>query len=347
MEHGLFRREMLAEKNIKTVLCCYSDTTACGRYRVIDCYSDIKSDIKFIVSNDLSDAWLHKTGNDMVNACLLQRPSQPLQLRFLREFKAEGGIVVVDTDDDLLHIPASNPVFQFIKEPARTIYSDCLKECDYVHVTTPELCLGEKYVVFPNAINLKKYNHPLSKRNRSVMWSGSTTHSDSLELIKPVIYELANNGVDVILMSDREWLNSIFKPHKNIIFEDWTYFELSHLLASRCDVFLTPLPKNVFNSKKSELKVLEAAAWKVPCVSSDVAPYRRFNDVSKGGNVLVKKERTKDWLEAIYSLLDNPVKLKEHGEKSYLCVQQVYNLETVNKKRVEWWSKILKEQKTS
>jgi len=326
---------------VKSVLCLHSDTGACGNFRVIEVYQNIVSDIKFIISDQLSDAWLSDDDDDMVDAVILQRPSDPKCLRFIREFKERKGVVVVETDDDLLNIPHSNPVFPFLKQEGRSVYESCLKECDYAHVSTTELSIGNKSVVFPNAINLKKYGSPMAKRERSVVWAGSPTHKDSLELIKPVIEELVHNNIEVVLMSDRNWLHSIFKSHKNLIIEDWLPFDFSYVLPSKAHIFLTPLPDNVFNSKKSELKILEAAAWKVPCVSSDVSPYRRFHELSNGANLLVKKERPKYWLENIYKLLSDDALYKSCAEKSYLCVTTRYNLQTINKLRSEWWSKIL------
>lgn len=319
-----------------TVLCVNSDKEAPGSYRVIEPYSSIESDIKFIVSNNLDHAWIddHK----MVDAVLIQRSTDPLVLRFIKEFKAEGGITVFETDDDIDNIPRSSPYY---KGEGREFYRECIKECDYLHVSTPELATGDKSVVFPNGINLKKYVNPLPKIPQSVGWQGSASHIESLQLIKPVIEELLNNDVKVVLTSNRQWLDKIFKPHKNLIIEDWVPFELSHKLSSQCDVYLTPLPDNKFNRSKSEIKVLEAAAWKMPCVSSDVAPYRRFNELSNGGNVLVKKEKTKYWLDAIYCLLNDKQRYRQCADKSYICVKEKYNLEIINKQRSEFWKRVL------
>jgi hypothetical protein len=193
----------------------------------------------------------------------------------------------------------------------------------------------------PNAINRAKYDQPLQKVVSSVMFAGSQHHIESLLMIKPVIIDLLNNSVKVILMGNKQWLLPMFGEHPCLSIMDWLPFELYHKMPSMATVFLTPLPDNKFSRCKSENKVLEAAAWAVPCISSDVSPFIRFNQISKGGNIVVKKERPKEWLKCIYGLLENKELYDLCSFKSYICVKDVYSLEVVNKKRVEWWKKIL------
>lgn len=329
---------------MKSVLIIPCDNTAVGQYRCLMPYGKIKSDIQFIISNRLEHAWLSENDDDMVDAVLLQRPETQIMAQFARDFRAEGGIVVVESDDDISALPSSNPVFHLHKQEQHKDrlkwFNECVKAANYVHVSTPELKYGDKSVMFYNAIDLSRYTKPMEK-NCDVAWQGSPTHADSLEIIRPVINELLKKGYKVNLTSNKKWLESLFSPHPNLTLTDTVPFELFHMIPSMARVNLAPLPDNRFNRSKSELRILQSAAWSIPSVSSMVAPYIRFNKLSDGGNVLVKN-RTKDWVKAVEKLLTDNELYDECSRKSKTCVQFNYDLELINKKRSAWWASVLK-----
>ncbi len=92
---------------------------------------------------------------------MMQRPVDKLQLQFIKEFKKRGGIVICETDDDLENVPYTSPVYQSMYDEHRRahVYSECMKEATYVHVSTPQLKKGDNYHVFMNAIDLSKYDN--------------------------------------------------------------------------------------------------------------------------------------------------------------------------------------------
>ncbi len=277
---------------MKVIIIC-NNHTACGEYRIFEPYQNLNSNIEFVNWKFVYEKDVNKIDADVI---VLQRPIDEKYLSFIKDFNATGRITVIETDDDMSNIPFSNPNHNVSRDHSH-IYHECLKEATYIHCSTPELALGNKYHVFHNAINLKKYIEPLKKQYQ-VLWYGSQTHSASLDLIKPAIIELLNDGVSVCLMSEKAWLEQMFEPHDNLTMLD--------LIPS-------------------------------------VAPYIRFHEKSNGGNILVKKERTKNWLDAIYSLLDNQFLYDNLSSRSYMAVNETYNLEVVNKFRAQWWNNIEKQ----
>ncbi len=131
-----------------------------------------------------------------------------------------------------------------------------------------------------------------------------------------------------------------FRKHKNLIISGWVEFKDAYKLPAQADISLVPLPKSKFKSGKSELKILESGAWRVPSIASDTAPYRRFFELSKGGCVLVKKEKTKYWLHEIHNLIDNPNLRESIASKAYKAIEETYSLEVINKQRLEFWEKL-------
>lgn len=313
-----------------------SDNGACYQYRIAP-YLLIKSDIEFVITGEMKEPDIY---DPSIAAILIQRPVHEQLPEFILDLKKNGKKVIVEIDDDLLNVPHNNPSFYYYRKHSKN-YMECLKSADYIHCSTPEIAAGfsSKAIVFPNGVDMGKYCD-FSPLPFSCIWQGSPTHKDSLDLIKEPIKELLNKGVKVILQSNLEWLKSLFKPHPNLYLRGWVDVSESYKIPQQASVNLTPLPQGKFNSAKSELKVIEAAAWGIPSVSSPVAPYLRFNRLS-GGNVIVNKERPKEWVKEILRLLEDKELWDDKSRLSKECVEKNYNLETINKNRLEWWTKIL------
>lgn len=319
------------------VLIVPSDRETCGTYRTF-VYEKIKSDdIEFVISMVLTEKDIT---DPTIDAILIQRPIHPELPEFIKDCKKEGKLIVIETDDDISVIPANNPWFHQYKKGIK-IHEECVRLADYVHVATPEFKKNDKSFVFYNALDLTKYGK--RERTGEVHWHGSRSHRDSLELIRPTIRELLEQGIKVVLMSNLEWLKDIFKDidNENLVFKGWVNIEDYYLEVKRADIFLTPLPKNKFNENKSELKCVESAAWGIPSVSSNIAPYKRFHELSGGGNILIKKERPKEWTKAIMEPLTNETLYNECSQKSLEAVKKYYNLEIVNQNRAAWWQRVL------
>lgn len=124
--------------------------------------------------------------------------------------------------------------------------------------------------------------------------------------------------------------------------QDITKYALNYNLS---DVSLIPLVDNLFNSSKSQLKVIESGFHKKAIICSNVKPYTldlinavdngQFNKV--GNSLLVDSHKNhKDWAKHMKRLIENPDMIKELGEKLYLTVKDKYSLRKVSKDRVEF-----------
>ncbi len=324
---------------MKKVLIHPRDKNACGMVRIYEPYQNLKVEgVEFVISDVIDTTFAN---DESIKAVLIQRADHEICPSYIRQMQKCGKIVVVETDDDISNIPPSNGYYSYYKSVAN-IYNECLKLADYVHTSTPELARSHKSVVFLNAANLKKYDQSKPEETKAILFQGSPSHADSLELVKPAISELLSMGHKVIMVSNLEWLKTIFKtPHPNLELRGWVETSEAHKIPLMGYINLTPLPKNKFNEAKSELKVLDAAVYGIPSVSSDIAPFRRFHEKSGGGNIIVKKERPRYWTEAILSLLENEELYKEKSRLSKQAVLEHYDLEIINKQRADWWKKIL------
>lgn len=134
----------------------------------------------------------------------------------------------------------------------------------------------------------------------------------------------------------RRWTQDINKYALN-----YNYFEVS----------LAPLVDSIFNSNKSQLKVIEAGFHKKAIIASEVEPYTldlvnvlnngSFN--SKGNALLVSQNRNhKDWTKMMKKLIDNPNMIEDMGNRLYETVKDKYSLKKVCKDRVEFFKSIIK-----
>lgn len=345
----------------KRVLVLPSDENGSGWYRMIQPYGRVVSggvvfDVKFL-EGEVDGVYLSELfgGYDGI---LCQRVFDWGLLGHLRKFQEGGGIVVMDCDDLLMNIPSFNISRVFWDGEKLKGYREAMRICDYLHSSTEELSGAMGYrgktCIFKNAVDISvKLGDSAEKDFRGrlgipmgmkvIMWGGSTGHNDTLEFLLPIIKHYSTvEGVVVVLVGNRSWMAKFGVVESESVFiidsmelKDYLY------LPAMADVFLTPLMGNLeFNRCKSELKVLESGVWGVPCVSSDVEPYRRFNVICGGGNVLVKNKFS-DWVSAINRLLIGGELYDLKSREIYEGVSTMYNIDTVNAQRVAWWESVL------
>lgn len=124
----------------------------------------------------------------------------------------------------------------------------------------------------------------------------------------------------------RRWTEDITKYANN-----YNYFDIS----------LAPLTESIFNSNKSQLKIIEAGFHKKAIIASDVEPYTI--DLVDGVNSLLvsPKKNHKQWTKHFSKLINNPDLIKELGEKLYETVKDKYSLQKVSNDRVEFFKTII------
>ena len=114
------------------------------------------------------------------------------------------------------------------------------------------------------------------------------------------------------------------------------------------DVVLTPLKNNnTFNQVKSQLKIVEAGAHHCPIICSNYGPYT-IDDIEgkidgKQKGFLVDENESNSamkWYEYMKYYVENPDKIKEHGENLYNHVKNNYEISVTNQKRAELFKKL-------
>jgi glycosyltransferase involved in cell wall biosynthesis len=119
-------------------------------------------------------------------------------------------------------------------------------------------------------------------------------------------------------------------------------------MYNESDVVLTPLKNNTtFNLVKSQLKVVEAGAHHCPIICSNYGPYTiddiegKIDGKQKGFLIDENSDSQMKWYEVMKYYVENPDKIKEHGENLFEYVRDNYEINIINKKRAELFRKLV------
>lgn len=354
--------------NKKKVMAIPGDLFACGNYRIIEPYKKLEVIDHEAISFEVYD-YVNRNNTTLeglfavlstYDAVLFQRVFTKEILAMMMALKKIGVKVYMEIDDDLYNVSQTSPAWETWRKGGEclTIFTKALTIADCVHVSTPELVTtyfnkAKDFEIFFNGIDVSndKYHEKNSRRaelpmdKTVIMWSGSSTHYDSIQEISGVLSQIIPRYKDVLfaLCGNKEFLDMIDIPNEQKIFIEPVKMEQYYNIPSMCDIGLTPVKLNKFNDGKSELKCLEHGIWGIPVVSSPAAPYIRFNQFS-GANLVAKKNRFINWEQHLTKLIENKAYRKELGEKSRRFIHDFYNLDKINEKRIKFYEKELLSQ---
>jgi glycosyltransferase involved in cell wall biosynthesis len=215
--------------------------------------------------------------------------------------------------------------------------SEFLKEClkDY----------HSNIVYIPNGIDFTQPQFIPNKKPQdkyTIGWIGANNHHLDLKKLAEPFTKLLKNKNHCLLLggyndSSSEYyqlIESYFtsnfqRPPNQYTRVEWMDVMNYALMYNLMDCALAPLGSDKFSQCKSNLKVLEAGAFSLPIICSNVEPYKEFIEQ---GLVLTPKG---DWDGVMKSLISNPKKGIELGAKLHKYVKEKYNIKTINKLRYD------------
>jgi glycosyltransferase involved in cell wall biosynthesis len=102
------------------------------------------------------------------------------------------------------------------------------------------------------------------------------------------------------------------------------------------DIALAPLEDNKWNNCKSELKIIEAAAYGLPVIASEVAPY-----LSTNPGVKFTQNTPEAWFAAMRQMYEQ-ADLKMVGNNNREQTNKIHDLPTINQKRLAFYKQLCK-----
>ena len=294
----------------------------CTRYRVLNKAEQLRKHGFAVKVVNLSDFQLSMAQNAS-HIIIYRSPISPELLRLCHLAKEYGKPVFFDIDDlvfdtvytdQLSYTQGLNSVEKGNYDAGVRNYGYMLENCDGAITSTNQL--QEELYKYQSKVLLNRnlasddliaissqYIKDYSQTSDIVKigyFSGSISHNENFELIKPAIKQLltkySNVQLHIVGILD---IPQDMKPFENqIVTHDYVDWDKLPALISEVDINLAPLVDSIFNRAKSEIKWIEAALVKVPTVASNIGA---FSDAVVDGEtgLLATDDQWFDKLEAM------------------------------------------------
>ncbi|HRQ17712.1 MAG TPA: glycosyltransferase [Agriterribacter sp.] len=284
----------------------------------------------------------------------------PLGLDRLNDERDKHGFKVICDLDDWLDLPDYHPNFKEYKHWSKENIIKSMRSADAVTVSTARLAdrvkeFNKNIYVLPNALPYPKdgmlpygSGQFIVKRRKenelfTFVYTGQVSHIKDVTLLKPAFGRLRKDKSMRVMLAgykpNRFWnqMEEVFSIAPNYKRIDQLPLNTYMDVYNDADCALVPLCDNFFNAHKSNLKVLEAAAKKIPCIVSHVPPYSDDKDAPV---MWVKKPG--DWQSHMKYLCENRTFAKDMGQALFEWASKKYNLFHWTKVRGEVYKDVLK-----
>ena len=312
----------------------------CTRYRVLNKAEQLRKHGFAVKVVNLSEFQLPMAQNAS-HIIIYRSPISPELLRLCHLAKEYGKPVFFDIDDlvfdtvytdQLSYTQGLNSVEKGNYDAGVRNYGYMLENCDGAITSTNQLQeelkkyqskvllnrnLASDDLIAVSSQFIKDYSQT-SDIVKIGYFSGSISHNENFELIKPAVKQLltkySNIQLHIVGILD---IPEDMKPFENqIVTHDYVDWDKLPALISEVDINLAPLVDSIFNRAKSEIKWIEAALVKVPTVASNIGA---FSDAVVDGEtgLLATDEQ---WFDKLETLVLSPELRQKIAEAAYRVV---------------------------
>ncbi len=262
--------------------------------------------------------------------------------------------LIYELDDDLINIDLSHPQYEKYSKASKTIVR-IAENADELVVSTNYLkdklsIYNDNITVIPNTLteawDKETTFQPKDSNLIKIGYMGTTTHKNDLKLVEEAIINVKeyfkNSNQEVVFEiiggsdEDLKYAQEISIPQEK---RDYPNFVKWLKETVNWDLALAPIEDTPINNSKSELKYLEYTALNVPCIFSNLGPYKE--NIQDGITGLLAENNTKDWEEKIIKLIEDVNLRKNILTNAKRDVRENYLLNT----SVVLWENILYKSK--
>lgn len=312
----------------------------CTRYRVLNKAEQLRKHGFEVKVTNLSDFQLSMAQNAS-HIIIYRSPISPELLRLCHMAQDYGKPIFYDIDDlvfdtlytDQLSYTKGLPHHEKENYDANVRnYGYMLENCDGAIASTNQLQeelqkyrskvllnrnLASDELISISSQFIKDYSQ-VSAIVKIGYFSGSISHNENFELIKPAIKQLltkySNVQLHIVGILDIPKDMKLFE--NQIVTHDYVDWDKLPALISEVDINLAPLVDSIFNRAKSEIKWIEAALVKVPTVASKIGA---FSDMVIDGEtgLLATDDQ---WFDKLEALVLSPELRQKLAESAYRAV---------------------------
>ena len=263
--------------------------------------------------------------------------------------------IVMDIDDDW-KLPPNHILYDQYQDMTERIENN-LRQADLVTVTNEQLAkkvrpLNSNVEIIPNGIPFGR-NQFTEKRAPServrIFWAGSVTHEHDIKILKYPLQRLQGQKDKIIMVmagwndsnsySELIWrkMFSSFTAGCTLPYRKIHALEPMHYMTAyeHADIMVIPLENSEWHGCKSNLKILEAASKRIPCIVSNVMPYNHDTDAP-----VLWVNSQQDWFKHLNFLINDKQAREEMGNKLYEWAKEKYSLEKINTRRREVFASV-------
>lgn len=313
----------------KKVLITSSDNTGCGLLRTYYPFQFLKDNF---VSCEHSFGF--PAGDPRIqdaDIIWLQRANHEVFQQLIPSLQAQGKKIVMDMDDTLWHIPATNLAHRHYPKKELDKVDAVCRLVDCLTASTQPLAdfLSDRFnkEVFVIQNHIWKQDEIIGEKPQNekikIGWAGSYTHLGDFD--HHLVNVLRGLPYDKVEFYSMGFTPQFFKPFAQSL--PWVETKDFHNVfsAQNWDIGIMVAQDNMFNRCKSNLKYLEYGSIKCAAIGHTVYPYTTTIEHGIDG-LLVKKEKT-DWKEHIYRLIEDEPFRKQLAEAAYEKVNKFYTYE--------------------
>ncbi|HHT9134772.1 MAG TPA: glycosyltransferase family protein [Candidatus Avalokitesvara rifleensis] len=194
--------------------------------------------------------------------------------------------------------------------------------------------------VLPNQIDFADIERlTFSARKRpSIGWAGGHYHVQDLGLVENALEDVLEKYPEIVLIMYGACPKGLYERKKARIFLQpfMPVGEFHFWMASfRFDIGIAPLYKTEFAKSRSNLRLLQYAAMKIPVVASNYGEYGR----ALGSGLAGITAEDDQWVDRIGYLIEHPDEREELSKEAHNYVRENYDME----KSVNRWSTVYEE----
>ena len=273
------------------------------------------------------------TDIDWADTIVFQREANEPTLELIRRLRRLGKRVVFDIDDLLLDVPDYLAVHEHCVQ-MRPALEAVLREVDAVSVSTEPLAqelqvYNDRVFTTPNYAwsshtRIDQVAKPNAEAVRVIIASSDSVRVDFLVEALLQLSQDENLDLDLVAIGPP----GIFLREAGVSLshiDNMPHSQFKAFLASRPNtIALIPLDDNKFNRCKSAIKYFDYALAGVPCICSDVIPYRPVIEPGETGLLCANTQQA--WVSAVRSLVQDPVLRTTIATRSLARVLEAHNL---------------------
>lgn len=235
--------------------------------------------------------------------------------------------------------------------------------------------LNNNIIIVPNTL-LKLFDYDQNvkiknlnnKKTVKIGYFGTRTHGNDIKLIETAIHNvkktLKNKKIILevvgVCSENHKWIKKINMPNNyknnptykdhmknivsnllsriNLMYNSLPYLSFINWMKNEIDwdIAIAPLEDTKINQSKSNLKYLEYTALNIPCIYSNIGPYKEIGEKNTG---MVVNNTTEEWENALIKLIEDNELYETILKNAHEDVSKNYMVENASL----IWNQILKD----